>query len=192
MQNVEIMDMTLRASGQLSASGLSFKEKLEIAKLLEKLRVDVVETGYIGDAPADLAAVRAIADTLVTSVVCVPVGLGEEEIRRAVQALERAKKPRLNLVVPTSAVQMEYTYHRKPDSMRKALSQSAALCVSLCPDVEFTAEDATRSEPAFLAEMVQTAIDAGVSRITLATAQASCCPRRPPSWCGSSLPRSLG
>ena len=160
MQNVEIMDMTLRASGQLSASGLSFKEKLEIAKLLEKLRVDVVETGYIGDAPADLAAVRAIADTLVTSVVCVPVGLGEEEIRRAVQALERAKKPRLNLVVPTSAVQMEYTYHRKPDSMRKALSQSAALCVSLCPDVEFTAEDATRSEPAFLAEMVQTAIDA--------------------------------
>lgn len=167
MQNVEIMDMTLRASGQLSASGLSFKEKLEIAKLLEKLRVDVVETGFIGDAPADLAAVRAIADTLVTSVVCVPVGLGEEEIRRAVQALERAKKPRLNLVVPTSAVQMEYTYHRKPDSMRKALSQSAALCVSLCPDVEFTAEDATRSEPAFLAEMVQTAIDAGVRQITL-------------------------
>lgn len=51
MQNVEIMDMTLRASGQLSASGLSFKEKLEIAKLLEKLRVDVVETGYIGERP---------------------------------------------------------------------------------------------------------------------------------------------
>ena len=116
--------MTLRASGQLSASGLSFKEKLEIAKLLEKLRVDVVETGYIGDAPADLAAVRAIADTLVSSAVSVPVGLGEEEIRRAAQALERAKNPRLNLVVPTSAVQMEYAYHRKPDSMRKALSKA--------------------------------------------------------------------
>ena len=129
--------------------------------------MDVVETGFIGDAPADLAAVRAIADTLVSSVVSVPVGLGEEEIRRAAQALERAKNPRLNLVVPTSAVQMEYAYHRKPDSMRKALSQSAALCVSLCPEVEFTAEDATRSEPAFLAEMVQTAIDAGVGRITL-------------------------
>ena len=61
------MDMTLRASGQLSASGLSFKEKLEIAKLLEKLRVDVVETGYMGDAPADLAAVRAYPTTTTSS-----------------------------------------------------------------------------------------------------------------------------
>lgn len=167
MQNIEIIDMTLRISNQLSASGLSFKEKLEIAKLMEKLRVDVVETGYIGDAPADLAAVRTIADTLTSSVVSVPVGISEEEIRRAADALSRCKHPRLCLVIPTSAVQMEYAYHRKGESMRKALEEAAALCVSLCPDVEFAAEDATRSEPAFLAQMIQTALDAGVKTITL-------------------------
>lgn len=114
-----------------------------------------------------MAAVRAIADTLVTSVVCVPVGLGEEEIRRAVQALERAKKPRLNLVVPTSAEQMEYILSPQAGQHAQGPFPKRGPCVSLCPDVEFTAEDATRSEPAFLAEMVQTAIDAGVSRITL-------------------------
>ena len=167
MQNIEIVDMTLRVSNQLSASGLSFKEKLEIAKLLEKLRVDVIETGYIGDAPADKAAIRAIADTVAASVVSVPVGLSEAEIRRAAEALERAKRPRLNLVAPTSAVQMEYAYHLKAESMRKALGESVALCASLCPDVEFTAEDATRSEPAFLASMVETALQNGAKSVTL-------------------------
>ncbi len=167
MHKIEIVDITLRVSGQLAASGLSFKEKLEIAKLLEKLRVDVIETGYIEDSPADKVTVRTIADTITGSVVSVPVGLSEAEIRRAAEALAKAKHPRLNLTMPTSTVQMEYAYHLKPEGLRKALAESIALCASLCQDVEFTAEDATRSEPAFLAQMVETALAAGAKTITL-------------------------
>ncbi len=167
MRKIEIVDITLRVSGQLSASGLSFKEKLEIAKLLEKLRVDVIETGCIGDAPADKVAIRTIADTIVESVVSVPVGLSEAEIRRAAEALSRAKRPRLNLTVPTSTVQMEYAYQLKPEGLLKAVKESLALCTALCGDVEFTAEDATRSEPAFLAQMVDAALSGGVKTIAL-------------------------
>lgn len=167
MQKIEIVDITLRVSGQLSASGLSFKEKLEIAKLLEKLRVDVIETGYIGDAPADKAAIRTIADTVAASVVSVPVGLSEQEIRRAADALGRARRPRLNLTVPTSTVQMEYAYQLKPEALLQALKESMALCAELCGDVEFTAEDAARSEPAFLARMVEAALSGGAKTITL-------------------------
>ncbi|NCB30493.1 MAG: hypothetical protein EOM66_03715, partial [Clostridia bacterium] len=167
MQKIQMVDITLPISEQLSASGLSFKEKLEIAKLLEKLRVDVIETGYIGDAPADKAAIRAIADTVSESVVSVPVGLGETEIRGAAEALARARRPRLNLTVPTSTVQMEYAYQLKPEGMLKALGESISLCASLCEDVEFTAEDATRSKPAFLAKMVETALSCGAKTVTL-------------------------
>ncbi len=167
MRKIEIVDITLRVSGQLSASGLSFKEKLEIAKLLERLRVDVIETGYIGDAPADQAAIRTIADTISTSVVSVPVGLLEADIRRAAVALSRAKRPRLNLTVPTSIVQMEYAYQLKPEGLLKAVKESLTLCAALCSDVEFTAEDAARSEPAFLAQMVEAALAAGAKTITL-------------------------
>jgi len=167
LHKIEIVDITLRISGQLAASGLSFKEKLEIAKLLEKLRVDVIETGYIGDSPADKAAIRTIADTVSTSIVSVPVGLEEEDIRRTADALARAKHPRLNLTVSTSTVQMEYAHHLKPEGLIKALQESLALCASLCNDVEFTAEDATRSEPQFLAQMVETALASGAKTITL-------------------------
>ncbi|MEA4969617.1 MAG: alpha-isopropylmalate synthase regulatory domain-containing protein [Candidatus Pelethousia sp.] len=167
MRKIEIVDITLRVSGQLSASGLSFKEKLEIAKLLEKLRVDVIETGYIGDAPADQAAIRTIADTISESVVSVPVGLLEADIRRAAGALSRAKHPRLNLTVPTSTVQMEYAYQLKPEGLLRAVKESLTLCAALCGDVEFTAEDAARSEPAFLAQMVEAALSAGAKTITL-------------------------
>ncbi len=167
MRKIEIVDITLRVSGQLSASGLSFKEKLEIAKLLEKLRVDVIETGYIGDAPADQAAIRTIADTISESVVSVPVGLLEADIRRAAGALARAKHPRLNLTVPTSTVQMEYAYQLKPEGLLSAVKESLTLCTALCGDVEFTAEDAARSEPAFLAQMVEAALCAGAKTITL-------------------------
>lgn len=170
MSAVKIVDITLRESEQLFASSLSFKQKIEIAKLLEKLKIDVIETGFISEAPADAVLVRTLSTMLDGSIICVPVSLDKASIERAAAALSKAKKARLNLIVPASTVQMEYVYHLKADNVLSQVKEMLEACIAACPDVEFTAEDATRSEPEFLAAMLQTAITAGVKTVTLCDA----------------------
>jgi 2-isopropylmalate synthase len=167
LKNIAIADISLRESGQQSTAGLSFKEKLEIAKLLEKLRVDVVETGYVSESAADAAFIRALSTTLERSAISVPVQLDSAAAERAWNALSRAKKPRLDVIVPTSTVQIEYTYGLKPDVVRTRAAETVAKCAALCADVEVTAEDATRAEPEFLAAILREAIAAGAKTVTL-------------------------
>ncbi|SHI19865.1 2-isopropylmalate synthase [Sporobacter termitidis DSM 10068] len=170
MSDIKIVDISLRESEQLSASGLSFKQKIEMAKLLEKLKIDVIETGFVSGAPADAVLVRTLSTMLDGSVICVPVSLDRPGIERAASALSKAKKARLNLIVPASTVQMEYIYHLKADTVLSQVRDTVEYCVSLCPDVEFTAEDATRAEPDFLSAMLQSAISAGAKTVTLCDA----------------------
>lgn len=170
MREVKIADISLRESDQLTASGLSFKQKIEMAKLLEKLKIDVLETGFLSDAPADTVLVRTLSTMLEGSVICVPVSLDRAVIERAAGALSKAKKARLNLIVPASTVQMEYIYKLKADTVLGQVREAVSYCASLCPDVEFTAEDATRAEGDFLAAMLQAAIDAGAKTVTLCDA----------------------
>ncbi len=167
MRDVKIADISLRESEQLFASGLGFKQKIEMAKLLEKLRIDVLETCFVSDAPAEAVLVRTLSATLEHCTVCVPVALSRDSVDRAAAALVKARKPRLNLIVPTSTIQMEYVYKLKADTVLDQVRDLAGYCVSRCPDVEFTAEDATRSEPEFLGSVISAAIDAGVSTVTL-------------------------
>jgi 2-isopropylmalate synthase len=167
---VKIVDITLRESEQLFSSGLSFKQKIEMAKLLEKLKIDVIETGFVSEAPADAVLVRTLSTMLDGSVICVPVSLDKSGIERAAATLSKAKKARLNLIVPASTVQMEYIYRLKTDTVLSQVKETVAFCASLCPDVEFTAEDATRAELDFLSSMLQTAIGAGAKTITLCDA----------------------
>jgi len=167
MIEIKIADISLRESEQVHAARLSFKEKLETAKLLEKLQVDVIETGYAGGSPADAAFIRTLASTLEYSALSVPVALDKQEVGRAWDALSKAKKPRLNIIVPTSTVQMEYGQHIKAEDLPTLVSDITAHCASLCPDVEFTAVDSVRSEPGFLASILKAAIDSGAKTITL-------------------------
>ncbi|MDR2572613.1 MAG: hypothetical protein LBD23_20295 [Oscillospiraceae bacterium] len=167
MKVITIADISLRESEQTLASKLSFKEKLETAKLLEKLQVDIIETGYVGETPADAAFIRTLATTLEQSVLCVPVSLSKQNADIAWAALTKAKKPRLNVIIPTSTVQMEYQHQMKAEKVLPLVSELVAYCATLCPDVEFTSEDSLRSEPTFLAKVIQTAIEAGAKTITL-------------------------
>lgn len=167
MEQLKIVDMTLRECETVSGIRLSFKERLEIAKLLERLRVDVIETGYISDSQADTVFVRTLASTIQNSVISCPVALDEQAIERTWQVLSQAKHPRLNLVVPISSVQMEYSYQMKADRMQARTQELLTKCVALCPDVEFTAEDAVRSEHDYLLRMIQLAIESGARTITL-------------------------
>jgi len=165
--NILISDITLREAEQENAAKLSFKEKVEIAKLLEKLQIDIIDAGYVGDLPADSVFIKMLASTLEYSTLCVPVSLSKENIDCARAALQKAKKPRLNLIVPTSTVGMEYKYQIKAEKMLPLVGELTAHAVSLCSDVEFTAEDALRSEPEFLVCVLKAAIKAGAKTITL-------------------------
>ena len=167
MIDIRIADVSLRESEQVYSAKLSFKEKLETAKLLEKLRVDVIETGPVGDTPADAAFIRTLASTLEFSAISVPVGLDKQGIDKVWSALSKAKRPRLNVVVPTSTVQMEYRRQIKPEAMLPLVGEITGYCSGLCEDVEFTAVDSTRSEPEFLTSVLKSAIAAGAKTITL-------------------------
>jgi len=167
MHEVKIADTTLRESEQVQAAKLSFKEKLETAKLLEKLQVDIIETGAVGEAPADAAFIRTLATTLQHCVLCVPVTLDKTGIDSTWAALSKAKNPRLNLIIPTSTVGMEYQHQMKAEKVLPLVGEIVSYCVSLCPDIEFTAQDSVRSEPDFLAKVLKAALDAGAKTITL-------------------------
>ena len=167
MIKIEISDTSLRESEQIYEARLSFKEKLETAKLLEKLSVDVIETGALGEAPADLVFIRTLASTLVNSAICVPVPLDKPGIDRTWEALSKAKRPRLNVVVPTSTVQMEYRRQTKAGAILPVITEITSYCAKLCPEVEFTSVDSTRSDLDFLASVLKTAIESGANYITL-------------------------
>ena len=167
MIELKIADISLRESGQAQTARLSFKEKLETAKLLEKLRVDVIETEPVGEAPTDMIFIRTLASTLETSVISVPVTLDRQSVDRTWDALSKAKKPRLNIVAPTSTVQMEYKRQMKAEAVLPLVGDITSYCSGLCSDVEFTAVDSTRSEPEFLAQVLKAAINAGAGTITL-------------------------
>jgi len=167
MIDITISDISLRESEQIHAARLSFKEKLETAKLLEKLQIDVIETGYVGDSRTDAVSIRMLASTIEYSAICVPVTLDKQQVDMTWDALSKARKPRLNIVVPTSTVQMEYGQQVKADSVLPLVGEITAHCANLCPDIEFTAVDSARSEPAFLSSVLKAAIASGAKTITL-------------------------
>jgi 2-isopropylmalate synthase len=128
----KIVDISLRESEQLFASGLSFKQKIEIAKLMEKLKIDAVETCCVGESAADSVLVRTLSTMFENCVICVPVSLDKAGIERAASALAKAKKARLNLIVPTSAVQMEYVYRLKAETIDQGDTSNMRLALSGC------------------------------------------------------------
>ncbi|MCL2078663.1 MAG: hypothetical protein FWH17_02335 [Oscillospiraceae bacterium] len=166
MTRIDIADITLRDLEQEYSSKLSFKEKLEIAKLLEKLKVDIIETGFINE-PGDEVFVRTLAASLEHCILSVPVTADKQNIDKARTALTKASKGRLNLIMPTSTVGMEYGYQMKAEKMLPLAGELVSYAVSVCDDVEFTAEDALRSEPEFLASILKAAVSAGAKTITL-------------------------
>ena len=165
MKQIKISDATMK---QISEGFcLSFKEKIEFSKLLDKLGVDVIELEGIASPRIDSLRIKSIAAAVTESAVAVPVAMNDASIEETWAAVRQAKRPRLQVCAPTSAVQIEYIFHKKPDAMIKDIAASVAKCASLCSDVEFVAEDATRSEQAYLTLAIKTAIEAGATTVTL-------------------------
>ena len=166
MRNIKISDVTMKQTGKSANFSLSFREKIELAKLLDRLEVSVIELHPIENLKIDSLLVKSISAAVKNAVVAVPVSLDENGAETVWNALKEAKKPRLQVSVPTSPVQMEYLSHKKPEAMLEAIKNAVASCKKLCSDVEFVAGDATRSDLSFLASAVKTAVEAGASTVT--------------------------
>ena len=165
MNKVRISDVTMKQGAQHVS--LTFKEKIELAKLLDKLEVSVIELEGIRNAKIDALRIKSIASAVRSSILAVPVQLDSQSVTETWNALRGAKHPRLQVSAPVSSVQMEYLYHKKPEAMLKAVCDTVAACKDLCSEVEFVADDATRSDPAFLKQILAAAIGSGATVITL-------------------------
>ena len=166
MNAIRISDATMK---QISESfSLSFKEKIELSKLLDKLGVDVIELEGIENVRIDSLRIKSITAAVNSSAIAVPVQMNDESIEATWAAIKHAKHPILQVCAPTSAVQIEYLFHKKPDAMIEDIAAAVSKCASLCSEVEFIANDATRSDQAYLTLAIKTAIEAGATTVTLA------------------------
>lgn len=165
MKQIRISDATMKQTAE--GFILSFKEKIELSKLLDRLGVDVIELEGVKNTRIDSLQIKSIAAAVSDSIIAVPVELNAESVEKTWGALQQAKHPRLQVCAPASPVQIEYLFHKKPDAMIDAIRNTVSMCRALCPDVEFVASDATRSEETFLCEVVEAAIGAGATTVTL-------------------------
>ena len=166
MKKISISDVTLREYGNRSEQ-ISFREKVECAKLLERVGVDVIETAKIANIRTDVLFLHTIAPLVKKGVISVPVGLDPEAVELSWNAIKNASHPRLSVSAPTSTVQMEFLCHKKPAAMLETIRDQVKAARALCPDVEFIAKDATRSEHEFLVSAIKAAIDNGATVITV-------------------------
>jgi 2-isopropylmalate synthase len=143
MKNILIADTTMRAEALREDYSLSFKEKLELARELSRLGVDVIEFAPLSGDRTDQLLVRTIASLVKNSILSCPTGLTEESLERAWGAVMNAAKPRLLVSVPVSPVQLEYICQTKPTLLPELVSRLVSAAAVHCGDVEFSAEDAT-------------------------------------------------
>ncbi len=166
MKTIKLIDMTLREVSAPAGGALTFKEKLEIARGLDRLRVDGIELAPIGGGKADQLANKTIA-TMVASPIVAAVEIASGSLDQTWDSVRAAKHPRLNLLAPLSPALMEYSCHKKAPAMLELISERVKAARNLTESVEFSAVDATRAERPFLAQAIAAAIEAGANRVTL-------------------------
>ena len=164
---VYIFDTTLRDGEQSPGASMTREEKLRIAKALEKLGVDVIEAGFAIASPGDFAAVKAIADSVTDSTVCSLSRAVDADIERAAEALAGANSGRIHTFIATSPIHMQHKLRLAPEQVIEQAVRAVKRARSLCADVEFSCEDAGRSEIDFLCRIIEAAIDAGARTINI-------------------------
>lgn len=165
MKKIQITDITLRAFSSLRESELTFREKLEIARSLDRLKVDAVELAPLTGRKEDVLSNKTIA-SIVSRTLSASMET-DSDPDDTWNSIKDAKKPRINLLAPVSPVGMEYTAHLKAPAMLEKIKEKISQASVLCPSVEFSAVDATRAEREFLYEAIRTAVKAGAGIVTV-------------------------
>jgi 2-isopropylmalate synthase len=166
-ERVTIFDTTLRDGEQSPGCSMTPQEKLRMARQLERLGVDVLEAGFPISSDGDFAAVQAIARDIRRPVIAALARCRREDIERAAQALKGAARARIHTFLATSDIHLQ---HKLKISRRECLEQArdaVRLAKSLCGDVEFSPEDATRTDPSFLCEVLEAVVEAGATTLNI-------------------------
>jgi len=164
---IRVFDTTLRDGEQSPGCSMNVEEKLRMAHQLDRLGVDVIEAGFPIASEGDFAAVRSIATALRRPVIAALARACPEDLERAWQALEPAARPRLHIFLATSDIHLEYKLRISRQQCLERASQAVARARTWCDDVEFSPEDATRTDPAFLCQVVEAVIEAGATTINI-------------------------
>src|SRR6056297_3218621 len=167
MSRVKIFDTTLRDGEQSPGVSLLPEEKLNIARLLEKLNVDVIEAGFPIASPGDFEAVRLIANEIKDVEVTGLARANKKDIDRAWDALKNGTNPRIHVFIATSPIHMKYKLQKSANEVRKQAVDAVKYAASYTQNIEFSAEDASRSEPEFLYRLCEEVIDAGARVINI-------------------------
>ena len=167
MESVRVFDTTLRDGEQSPGATLTLPEKLEIARHLEALGVDVIEAGFPISSPGDFESVRAIASEIGDSVVCGLARCAAQDIDRAGEAVKGAARSRIHVFCATSKIHREHKLRKGKEEIIKLSVRSVQQARQYTSDVEFSPEDASRTELEFLEEIVQAAVEAGATTINL-------------------------
>ena len=158
---VRVFDTTLRDGEQAPGCSMNLAEKIEVAKRLEKLGVDIIEAGFPASSPGDLESVKAIAGIIRGCTVAGLCRCRESDIDAGREALAGAASPRIHIFLATSPVHMEYKLKMTPEQVLEQAAASVKYAKKFCEDVEFSAEDAFRSDPDFVCRVFGAAIAAG-------------------------------
>ncbi|MFA4858535.1 MAG: 2-isopropylmalate synthase [Candidatus Margulisiibacteriota bacterium] len=177
---IKIFDTTLRDGEQCPGASLNTEEKLDIARQLAKLNVDVIEAGFAIASPGDLDAIQQISKTIKGPYICSLARCRKEDIDAAWEAVKPAEKPMIHVFLATSPIHMEKKLKMKPAEVLEQAVAMVKYARSLCPTIEFSCEDATRSDPVFLYKIIEAVIDVGATSINI------------PDTVGYAIPKEFG
>jgi len=175
-ERIYIFDTTLRDGEQSPGCSMNLEEKLKIARQLEALRVDVIEAGFPIASEGDFESVRQVAKEVRSATIAGLARATELDIRRAWEALQWAAKPRIHTFIATSDIHLQYKLKRSREQVFEQAAKAVRLAKSLCDDVEFSAEDAGRSDLDYLCQVVEVAISEGASTINIPDTVGYCVP----------------
>ena len=166
-QPLIIFDTTMRDGEQSPGAAMSRDDKIRIGKQLEKLRVDVIEAGFAASSPGDFEAIRAVAEVVKDSTVCSLARANDHDVTRAGEAIKGANSGRVHTFIATSPIHMKAKLRMEPDAVLEAAVRAVRLARQFTDDVEFSAEDAVRSDVDFLCRIFEATIKAGARTINV-------------------------
>jgi 2-isopropylmalate synthase len=180
MDRVIIFDTTLRDGEQAAGAGLNAQDKLDIAKQLEKLGIDVIEAGFPISSPGDFEAVQLIAKEIKKSSVCALAHANAEAIDRAWEAIKKARRPRIHVFLSASDIHLLYQLKKTRDEILEISRDMVARAKRYTEDVEFSPMDASRTEPAYIYRISEAVISAGATSLNI------------PDTVGYAIPQEFG
>jgi 2-isopropylmalate synthase len=166
-ERVMIFDTTLRDGEQAPGCSMTLREKLRVATALRDLRVDIIEAGFAAASPGDFDAVKAIAAEIEGPVICSLARCHPGDIEQAWKAIKDATRKRIHVFVATSEIHRKYKLEMAKDEIIRSAVTAVKMAREICADVEFSPEDASRTEPNYLAEVVAAVLEAGASTINI-------------------------